>query len=152
METIKLCYTASDGGHIQELLRLSGLRTRYPGILITESRHITQGFTAVYTLPQVNRKNIRYFPRFLGSFLTVGRILLKERPTHIISCGAMCTVPVCLLGKLMGIRLIYIESYTRVKDLSLTGKLLYPLADLFVVQWKQLALRYPKAVYGGALF
>ena len=52
----------------------------------------------------------------------------------------------------MKIKVIYVESYTRLKDLSLSGKIIYPLADLFVVQWKQLAHKYPKAVYGGALF
>ena len=64
----------------------------------------------------------------------------------------MCTVPVCIIGKLMGIQVIYVESYTRLKDLSLTGRILYPFADLFLVQWKQLTRKYPKAVYGGALF
>ena len=52
----------------------------------------------------------------------------------------------------MKLPVIYVESYTRIHSLSLTGKILYRFADLFVVQWKQLALQYPKAVYGGALF
>ena len=152
MERIKICYTASDGGHTHELMQLDELYKKYPGIFITETRNAKDVFQAVYTLPQVNRKSLRSIFRFIGSLFTVRSILAKEKPTHIVSCGAMCTVPVCLIGKLMKIRVIYVESYTRMKDLSLTGKILYPFADLFVVQWKQLADRYPKAVYGGALF
>lgn len=152
MEKIKICYTASDGGHTHELMQLTGLLQKYPGILITESRNVKAGFEAVYTLPLVNRKSLRFLLRFCQSFFTIRQILSKEKPTHIISFGAMCTVPVCIIGKLMNIKVIYVESYTRLKDLSLSGKIIYPLADLFVVQWKQLAHKYPKAVYGGALF
>ena len=152
MEGIKLCYTASDGGHTQELMQLNTLFGKYPGILITESKAVRAEFDAVYTVPQVNRRSIGSILRFLGSFRDISRILREEKPTHIISFGAMCTVPVCLIGKWRKIPVIYVESYTRIKNLSLTGKLLYPLADLFIVQWKELAELYPKAVYGGALF
>ena len=152
MEKIKICYTASDGGHTHELMQLKELRSKYPGIFITESRNVKHEFDAVYTLPLVNRKSLRFLLRFIQSFFTIRRILAKEKPTHIISFGAMCTVPVCIIGKLMNIQVIYVESYTRLKDLSLSGKIIYPFADLFVVQWKQLASKYPKAVYGGALF
>ena len=152
METIKICYTASEGGHTHELMQLSKLRSRYPGIFITESKHVSDGFDAVYTLPQVNRKSLRFLLRFVQSFFTVRRILAAEKPTHIISFGAMCTAPVCIIGKLMGIPVIYVESYTRINSLSLTGRIVYSFADLFVVQWKQLVYKYPKAIYGGALF
>lgn len=152
MEKIKICYTASEGGHTYELMQLGELFKMYPGILISESKYVNGTFDAVYTVPQMNRKNPRRIFRFLRSFYVIQRILSKEKPTHIISFGAMCTVPVCIIGKLMKIKVIYVESYTRIKDLSLTGKILYLFADLFVVQWKQLAERYPKAVYGGALF
>ena len=152
MERIKICYAASEGGHTHELMQLDKLLQKYPGIFITESRHGDGVFDAVYTLPQVNRKSIGAILRFVQSFFVIRKILLQEKPTHIISFGAMCTVPVCIIGKLMKIKVIYVESYTRIKDLSLTGKILYPFADLFVVQWKQLKYAYPKAVYGGALF
>lgn len=152
MEKIKICYTASNGGHVHELMQLDELFKMYPGILIAESRHAENTLDTVYVLPQVNRKNPRYIFRFLRSFFVIKRILAKEKPTHIISFGAMCTVPVCIIGKLMKSKVIYVESYARVKDLSLTGKIIYPFADLFIVQWKQLINRYPKAVYGGGLF
>lgn len=152
MEKIKICFTASEGGHTHELMQLEELLQKYPGIFITESRNVTSGFDAVYTIPQVNRKSLRFLFRFVRSFFTVWQILSEEKPSHIICFGAMCTVPVCIIGKLMNIKVIYVESYTRIKDLSLTGKILYPVADLFIVQWKQLLYNYPKAVYGGALF
>lgn len=152
MREVRLCYTASAGGHIYELQQLDELLRQYPGILITESESVSKHFETVYTLGLVNRKSFRYLLRFAGSFRTIHKILKKERPTHIVSFGAMCTVPVCVIGKLMGMKIIHVESFTRIRDLSLTGKIVYPFADLFVVQWKQLVQKYPKAVFGGALF
>lgn len=151
MKTTKICYTASAGGHIYELTQLQSLLEAYPGILITESQSVSRPFDAVYHLELVNRKSVRYLFRFAKSFFTVWKILKKERPTHIVSFGAMCTVPVCIIGKLLNAKVIYVESFTRIRDLSLTGRLLYPLADLFIVQWQQLVWKYPKAVFGGAL-
>lgn len=152
MNHIKICYAASSGGHTYELMQLNELFEKYPGILITESKKVSKAFDAVYTVEQVNRKSIRYLFQFAKSFFTIRKILARERPTHIVSFGAMCTVPVCIIGKLMKMKVIHVESYTRIKDISLTGKILYPLSDLFIVQWQQLVGKYPKAVYGGKLF
>jgi len=151
MNHIKICYTASAGGHTYELMQLNELFEKYPGILITESKNAASVFEAVYTVDQVNRKSARYLFQFIKSFFSIWKIMKKERPTHIVSFGAMCTVPVCIIGKLMKIKVVHVESFTRIKDISLTGKILYPLADLFIVQWRQLVHKYPKAVYGGKL-
>ena len=76
-------------------------------------------------------------------------ILIKARPNVIISCGTSSTVPISYLGKLMRKKVIFIESWSRVYNRSLTGKLIYPIADLFFVQWKKLKALYPKATYAG---
>lgn len=47
--------------------------------------------------------------------------------------------------------LVFIESFARVKTLSLAGKLLYPLCDMFLVQWPGLVETYPRAQYIGML-
>jgi len=152
MNSIKICYTASSGGHTQELLQLHKLIKKYPGILITESINIKEGFENIYYLSQVNRKSIKGIVCFLKSFFVIRKILLKEKPSHIISTGAMCTLPVCIIGKLLKMKIIYVESFARIDSLSLTGKIVYQFADLFIVQWEELISDYPKAVYEGALF
>ncbi|KAI8606284.1 oligosaccharide biosynthesis protein Alg14 like-domain-containing protein [Dissophora ornata] len=47
--------------------------------------------------------------------------------------------------------LAFVESFARVKTLSLAGRLLYPLCDVFLVQWPGLAEKYPRAEYIGTL-
>lgn len=46
---------------------------------------------------------------------------------------------------------MYIESIARVTSLSMSGRILYHLADVFIVQWPQLVERYPKSKYFGRL-
>lgn len=152
MKDVKICFAASSGGHTTEILSLGRLIKGYEHIFVTEEtpKKCTNG--KVYYFKQVNRREIKSLMYFLYLFKISWEILKKEKPTHIISTGAMCTFPVCLIGKLRGIKIIYIESFARVYSLSTTGRLVYSFADLFVVQWKELLVNYPKAVYFGGLF
>jgi UDP-N-acetylglucosamine:LPS N-acetylglucosamine transferase len=81
------------------------------------------------------------------------RIFWKEKPSILFSTGAEIAVPAFYAGKILfRTRLIYLETLTRVKDLSYAGKVLYPIVDLFLVQWPELLKKAgPKAVYGGRL-
>ena len=58
----------------------------------------------------------------------------------------------CYLGKLFGKKIVYIESYARMNNKSLSGKLIYPIASLFIVQWKEMLKLYPKAKYLGGIY
>lgn len=88
----------------------------------------------------------------LMSFLTIFRIFLKNKPNLIFSTGSEIAVPAFFVGKyLFRARTIYMESLTRVHNLSMTGRLLYRIADVFLVQWKELIKKYNKAIYRGRL-
>ena len=80
------------------------------------------------------------------------RVLRKERPDLLISSGAAVAVPFFYLGKMLGMKVIYIEIYDRIDKPTLTGKLVYPIADCFIVQWEELKKVYPKAVNLGSVF
>lgn len=62
------------------------------------------------------------------------------------------TFPICLLGKISHRKIIYIESFARVDESSLTGKLMRSVADLYIVQWEELLKKVPGAIYGGSIF
>ena len=149
---MKICFAASSGGHLNEITRLSTLRSKYDHFLITEGDKENPLYSKTYLLKKTDRKHLSSMFYFIYLFYDAYSILHKEKPDYIICTGAMCTFPFCFVGKLLKIRIIYIESYARVNELSLTGKLIYPFADVYFVQWEQLLKRYPKAVYGGGLF
>ena len=76
---------------------------------------------------------------------------LRLKPSVIVSTGADVTFSLMLIAKIFCRKVIYIESGANVTQPSLTGRLVYPFADLFLVQWEELLSHYPKALYGGPL-
>jgi UDP-N-acetylglucosamine:LPS N-acetylglucosamine transferase len=149
-----MCFTASLGGHLEEIARLIELGNQYDVFLVTEKGGFIELNVCkrVYHLSQINRKEILFIPKFINIFFQSFYILLKEKPDNIISTGALVTFPICLLGKLMKKKVIYIESFARVDTASMTGKLMYRFADLFIVQWEEMLEIFPKAIYGGGIF
>jgi UDP-N-acetylglucosamine:LPS N-acetylglucosamine transferase len=90
--------------------------------------------------------------KLLLNFWEAYRILLKRRPDVILSCGAGPAVPFAIIGKLLGAKVIFVETFAAVDRPTLTGRLIYPFSDLFIYQWKRLETVYSKGIYGGAIF
>lgn len=78
-------------------------------------------------------------------------ILRRVCPDVVLANGPSVAVPTALLAKLLGAQIVYVESASRVHRMSTSGRLVYPFADLFIVQWPELQARHPKAVYAGRL-
>ena len=79
-------------------------------------------------------------------------LYFKIRPNVIVTTGTHTAGPMCILGKIFGSKIIYIETFANRNKKTATGKLLYPIADLFIVQWEEMLKLYPKAVYGGSIY
>ena len=78
-------------------------------------------------------------------------LLRKHRPDVVVSTGASMAINFAIAARLLGIRFVFIESISRSEELSISGKVVYPLANDFYVQWPQLCRRYPKAVFQGTV-
>lgn len=151
---MKACFIASSGGHWEELMCLKTLAEAHDTVYITEAggQAADSGLERLYVLPQINRKQKDFLWKFLKLMVSSGRILRRQRPDFLVTTGALIAYPFCVWAKLLGAKVIYIESFARVNDRSLTGRLVYPLADLFLVQWEPLLKLYPKAKYVGGIF
>lgn len=147
----KICFAASSGGHLEEISRLQGLKEVYDCFLFTEKGDFKslEFCDKVYYVPQVNRKEFNFIFRFLSLFLQSFKVLCLEKPDCIISTGALATFPICVLAKLFRTKVIYIESLARVNGISRTGQYMKRIADLYIVQWRDLLRLVPGAVYGG---
>ena len=77
---------------------------------------------------------------------------IKIRPKYIVTTGTHTAGPICYLGKIFGSKIIYIETMANINRKTQTGRLIYPIADLFIVQWESMLKIYPKAIYGGFIF
>lgn len=151
---VKLCLVSSSGGHLEQLMRLAPLLERYEGFFVTEETDYDVGFGAapVFRIPSVNRTDAGFAGKLARGFIAAARILRKKRPTVIVSTGALSTLPLLVLGKLSGCKIIYVESFAKVSEPTLTGKVAYRLADQFYVQWEPLLSCYPKALYRGGIY
>jgi beta-1,4-N-acetylglucosaminyltransferase len=94
---------------------------------------------------------IRNFINFIRNFRLAWKTLRRERPGLIISTGAGVSVPFIYAGRILGIRSIFLESMTRVGDLSLAAKLVYPVVERLLVQWPEASEHYRKAEYRGRI-
>ncbi len=147
-EPRRTCWAYSPGGHLAELERATeGLRflDRFD-VTFAGGRPPTEPPRRTYHVCHPRRSG----PRTLLNLLQSLRIVLRERPQLVISSGADVAVPVCILARLAGARLVYIETAGELRP-SLSGRLLYPFADLFIVQWPEKLAAFPRAVLARGL-
>ncbi len=144
-----LCVVCSSGGHLSEALEALS-KTDGPRYFVTYGEpHARERLSReeAYYVIDPHTSLIGYFRNAWQSLV----LLVKKRPKVIFSTGAGIAIATCLIGKLFGTRIIYLESGARVKTPSRTGKLIYRYADIFIVQWKPMLKFYPKALYAGPL-
>lgn len=154
MEKVKVCFAASTGGHYEQLMMLRPIMNDYESFILTEKTSYKLGNDDIplYTVPQLNRKEFMASFKLLIVCLKQLYIYCKEKPDVIITTGVLSMIPICVLAKLCGKKLIYIESFAKIKDGTKTGKLLYKIADVFYVQWESMLEVYPKAIYLGGIY
>lgn len=151
---MKICFVASSGGHWEELICLKEIAEENEAFFVTESGCQTEEWKDgnLHVYPQINRRERGFPVHFIKLCMDAWRLMRKERPDVVIATGALISVPFCFFGKRWGAKVIFIESIARVDNRSLSGRLVYPIADRFLVQWESMLRIYPKAINIGGLF
>jgi hypothetical protein len=142
-ETRRTCWAYSPGGHLAELERATC------GIRFTDRFDVTFAGGRPPAQPPRRRYLVCHPRRAIGrTLLNLCQsllIVLRERPLLVLSTGADVAVPVCLLARLLGARLVFIETAGELAP-TLAGRLVYPFADLFIIQWPDKLAAFPRAV------
>lgn len=150
----KICFAASSGGHFEQLMMLKPLIDKYESFILTEKTKYasdSQQFKTYYVAQVHRHEKTMVFNLIDNSFSSL-KIFMKEKPDIVICTGVLAMIPMCLIAKLFGKKLIYIESFAKINSPTLTGKLLYKWADCFYVQWEAMLKIYPKAIYKGGIY
>lgn len=146
---MKIGLVCSHGGHLTEMMCLMEAFEGHEIFFVTYDSPRTKSLLYRKYLMENIGTNIF---RMIHSFFIFVDIYLKERPDIIITTGSEIAIPAIILAKLAGIKTIYIESWCRVSTPSGTGKVVYPFADEFLVQWPELLNKYgKKAKFQGAV-
>ena len=149
---IKVCLVGSSGGHLTHLYMLKPFWKNKKRFWVTfekeDARSLLNG-EKVYPCYYPTNRNIK---NLIRNTVVAWKVLHKEKPDLIISSGAAVSVPFFYLGKLFGSKLIYIEVFDRIDKPTLSGRLVYPIVDKFIVQWEEQKEVYKKAINLGSIF
>ena len=149
---LKICLVGSSGGHLTHLYMLKPFWENKKRFWVTfdkeDARSLLEG-ERVYPCYYPTNRNLK---NLLKNTVVAWKVLRKEKPDLLISSGAAVAVPFFYLAKLMGKKLIYVEVYDRIDKPTLTGRLVYPIVDCFIVQWEEQKQVYKKAVNLGSIF
>lgn len=152
IEDIKICLVGSSGGHLTHLYQLNKFWKNKNRFWVTfdkeDARSILEN-ERVYNCYYPTNRNLKNLIK--NTFVAI-KVLRKEKPDIIISSGAAIAVPFFYLGKIFGAKTIYIEVFDRIDKPTLTGKLVYPVTDKFIVQWEEMKKVYKKAENFGSIF
>lgn len=152
----KVLFISSLGGHLTQLLQLKPLFEEYDYHIITEKSIITEDLSSQYKMSFLvyGARNylFKYIFKFNFNILKSFYYFFREKPDVIVTTGAHTAVPMCYIAKLFGKKVVFIESFAKTSTPTLTGKLVYPIADLFIIQWEGMKKHYPNAVYGGSIY
>jgi beta-1,4-N-acetylglucosaminyltransferase len=146
---MKIALVCSSGGHLTEMQFLLEAFEGHEIFFVTYDNARTRKLPfKKYLMENIGTNPIKMA---VATFIFI-KIFIKEKPGLIVSTGSEIAIPAFYLGKLFRMKTLYIESWCRITSQSGTGKLVYPVSDIFLVQWPQLLHHYgPKAQYFGGV-
>lgn len=161
-------FACNVGGHFSQMMALKELFEKYDSVLVTDNVRATKQMPALSKIGAIeiiegestqrndmkgNDSGSRW--SFMGTYFKMlfscRKIWKQYRPKVIISTGSNIAVPLFLVGKLHGSKIIFIETRAKVYARSMTGILVRKMADQIFVQWPEMLKLYPEAKYCGTL-
>jgi UDP-N-acetylglucosamine:LPS N-acetylglucosamine transferase len=145
----KVLAVASSGGHWVQLRRV------VPAFAASEVIYVTVLESYRSQVPENRFYRVNDATRWnkLGLVLlalSLAWIILKERPSVVVSTGAAPGYFAMLLGRWFGAKTIWIDSMANIEDLSMSGARAGRFADLWLTQWPHLA-KAEGPYYGGSV-
>ncbi len=148
----KICIVCAHGGHLSEALHILDAFEGHDVFFITYRGARSNSLVNKYLFDDPGMGYFGVIVRLLSYVPALLKILRRERPALVVSTGGEIAIPAFYIAKLFGSRTIFIETWTRVYHPTLTGRAVYPITNVFLVQWKELLGRYgKKAAYVGGI-
>ena len=149
---MKVCLPTSSGGHLTQLMRLQPFWGGQERFWVTFDKEDAESKLACERVYHCHYPTNRNIPNLLRNTDLAWRVLRKERPDVIVTTGAAVAIPFFFIGRLLGVKTVYIEVIDRIDAPTLSGKVCRPLTDLFVVQWPEMEGVYKGSICLGSVF
>ncbi len=151
-ENRDILLVASNGGHLLQLLQLADLWPQEQRQWVSFEKSDAVSLLTDEATTWAYHPTNRNLPNLIRNLRLALRVVRRHRVRAVITTGAGVAVPFAIVARVRGINVIYLESMARITAPSLTGRLLYPFADTFVVQWPELQRYYKRALWYGTVF
>lgn len=158
-KSTKIVFISSTGGHLSELLQLSGMFEHCDYHIVSEKTPSNAKMVNDYPKGRVSMlaygtKAHLFSYIFIFAFNCIKSLYLylKWKPDYVITTGTHTAVPMCKIMHHFHKKVIWIETMANATTGTKAGEMIYPIADLFIVQWESMLQVYPDAVYGGWIF
>lgn len=142
---MKVLLVCSAGGHFKAIYQLRAFWETCDRQWVTFQTPVTEASLEGEQVDWAWSPTNRNFPNLLRNLILAWTVLRRDQPDLVISTGAGVAVPFLAIAKLLGRQTVFVESITRVTDLSLSAKLALPFVNVLYVHWAELQLRYPQA-------
>ena len=149
---MKICLVGSSGGHLAHLNMLKPFWKDEERFWVTFDKEDARSILKDEKMYSCHFPTNRSLKNLIKNTFLAIKVLKKEKPDVIISSGAAVAVPFFYIGKLFGAKTVYIEVFDRIDKPTVTGKLVYPVTDKFIVQWEEMKKVYSKAINLGSIF
>lgn len=149
---LKVCLVGSSGGHLTHLYMLKPFWKNKNRFWVTFDKEDAKSLLENEKVYPCYYPTNRSKKALIKNLKVAYKVLKKEKPDLIISSGAAVAVPFFYIGKIMGAKLIYIEVFDRLDKPTMTGRMVYPITDKFIVQWEEQRKVYKKAINLGSIF
>lgn len=144
----KIMAVASEGGHWIQLMRLRPAFESTEVVYVSTNPGLAKAFSlkSFRTLPDANlSKTLKLVWLLVKAML----LILRERPTHVVTTGAAPGFAVLICGRLLGAKTVWIDSIANADELSTAGMKAGRFSDHWLTQWEHLADKYPGLEYRG---
>ena len=154
----KVMFIASTGGHLNELMQIKPLFKKFDYHIVTEKTKVDDSFKEEYKdkisflIYGTKKYPFTYIFKFLANCFISLYYFFRYQPEVVVTTGTHTAVPMCYIAKLFGSKVIFIETFANRTSGTVAGRLVYPIADTFVVQWEEMHKVYPKSVCWGWIY
>jgi beta-1,4-N-acetylglucosaminyltransferase len=148
---LRALLVCSSGGHLAQLHNLKGWWEKHERRWVTFDKPDSRSLLDRERVDWAYHPTTRNLVNLVRNLGLAWRIVRRWRPDVVISSGAGVAFPFFLVAKSLRIKTVYVEVYDRIDLPTVTGKLCYPLSDLFLLQWEEQRRSYPRGIVIGSL-
>jgi hypothetical protein len=148
---LKVTLVCSAGGHLLQLHQLRPWWKKHERLWVTFDLPDARSLLSEERTAWAYHPTTRSVRNLLRNFVLAWRTLRRERPDLVVSSGAAVAFPFFVVARLLRIKTVYVEVYDRIDLSTLTGRLCYPLSNLFLLQWEEQKRFYPRGRVIGTL-